>query len=216
MIDLNPHNPEAERLRKIKEEAMKIGGSLPQITTPPKEEYDENDEEMMHYLRQLSQMNTQRTLMRQTPEPAKMTEYLITPQPYTFEEKHTPDGKIKRTLRGGDAPENTILENYGVLSKDVKLSNLSQKDIRVLDVKMEAMRIVAHWNRPPYMTGAEYILEEENAEIMNLAAIRRALNGFERIQETKTTMENIQTLHTEGQMQYQKQKNSIWGLLTGR
>ena len=223
MMDINPNNPEAMRLQQLKMEAMQIANSMPQITgvplgglpaAPPRPPTPE--EMLAARMKEMMQMAAfQKSLSRPTPEPAKMTEYLVLPQQHTYEESKDSEGKKVKVLKGGDAPEPMIIENYGALSKDIKLSKLTPKEVRVLDIKMEAMRIVAHWTHKAKDINAKYLLHEENAEIMNYGAVRRAVDGFERVQETKTTMENIQTLHTENQMQYQKQKSGIWGLLSG-
>jgi len=220
MLDVNPNNPEAIRLQQIKNEAESISQAMPQMTglpglaaqsgqtaITPEEEYVNRMKQMM-----LMQMaGRSQNLSKPIPEQAKYSEFIISTRPFEYEKK---DGE--KIMKSGHAPVQQIEERYGAFSPGMVLSKLTDQEIGVVDIDNKLARLYSRWTHRRKDIDTGYLLKTMNIDMMAYASIRRPRGGFAMEALTKSTQENIQTLQTESQVGYAKQKNRLFGLLGGK
>ena len=209
---LNPDAPEARRLAAVKAEASELADSVmpkPKPQEPIRDNTPQMTEEDMHDLMKrqwVAAAIQQQRLMKPTPEQAKLSEYLITNNPFVFEENGS--------LKGGDMPEETLFNNYGTLNRNIVLSKLSEKDARIMDIYSTISELSRMAIMPELDEYGNARLDQDAS--LNYATIRRALNGFAMESLNKSIHEQVSTLQTQGQVQYAKQKRGrIQQLLGG-
>jgi hypothetical protein len=216
MKELNPTNPEAERLRKIKEEAATIGGSLPQLTDSPFRQKEGEQttaaQELQERLKQIAlQASLAQTLRKPVPEQARFSDWLVKTEPFQYGKNEAGE----KTLKGGEAPAQQVEEITG-WGKNLTLSKLTPHEAKYLDIKYKMEEIAAQWCKPRREITPEYIRERENMEVMAYAITRRAVEGFTMNSLIKTVQEAITTFHTEGEASYQKRKGKLTNILGGK